>query len=217
MREWRDHKWEREMRKKVELWAGAGGKGVRGREQTRWHQQSAALLKWKAINLFTHASRAKQISRNPGVTPFLIYGCPNYRHSAAHRRVCVYGNEVHVRVKYGMVTLHHMPTAGIFFTRATLFNWKSCCAREASCMEMRATVNGWTQEGMNGVQEAVHSEWRKWHLAERTAMCLVVERVFSECQWLRQLNLHFNNYQVSVNNSGVIFIAEEMRCQVIMS
>lgn len=32
-------------------------------------------------------------------------------------------------------------------------------------MEMRAVMNGWTQEGMNGVQEAVDSGWRKQHLA----------------------------------------------------
>ena len=43
-------------------------------------------------------------------------------------------------------------------------------------MEMRAIMNGWTQEGMNGVQEAVDSGWWKRHLA--AAMCLVVARVF---------------------------------------
>ncbi len=41
-------------------------------------------------------------------------------------------------------------------------------------MEMRAIMNGWTQEGMNGVQEAVDSGWWKWYLAECAAMCLVV-------------------------------------------
>lgn len=43
-------------------------------------------------------------------------------------------------------------------------------------MEMRAIMNGWTQEGMNGVQEAVDSGWWKQHLA--AAMCLVVARDF---------------------------------------
>lgn len=83
-----------------------------------------------------------------------------------------------MHVKYGMVTLHHMPTVGLFFTCAMLFNRKSYCAKDASCMEMRAIMNGWTQEGMNGVQEAFDSGWWKWFLAERAAMCLVVARVF---------------------------------------
>lgn len=48
-------------------------------------------------------------------------------------------------------------------------------------MEMRAIVNGWTQEGMNEVQEAFDSGWWKWHLAKRAVMCLVVAKVFSEC------------------------------------
>lgn len=42
-----------------------------------------------------------------------------------------------MHVKYGTVTLYHMPIVGLFFTRAMLFNWKRFCAREASCMEMR--------------------------------------------------------------------------------
>lgn len=93
---------------------------------------------------------------------------------------------------------------GYFFMRAVVFNWKRCCAREASCMEMRAIMNGWTQEGMNGVQEAVDAGWWKWHLAERSAMCLVVARVFSEYQRLQRLNLHFNNHQVSVVITGML-------------
>lgn len=45
-------------------------------------------------------------------------------------------------------------------------------------MEMRAVVNGWTQEGMNGVQEAVDSGLWKRPLAECAAMCPVVARDF---------------------------------------
>lgn len=58
-----------------------------------------------------------------------------------------------------------MPTVDLFFMCAMLFNCKRCCAKEDSCMEMRAIVNGWTQEGMNGVQEAVYSGWWKQRLA----------------------------------------------------
>jgi len=32
--------------------------------------------------VYSHASPAKQISRNPGIALFLIYGCPNYRSTA---------------------------------------------------------------------------------------------------------------------------------------
>lgn len=41
-------------------------------------------------------------------------------------------------------------------------------------MEMRAIMNGRTQEGMNGVQEAVDSGWWKRFLAECDTTCLAV-------------------------------------------
>lgn len=95
-----------------------------------------------------------------------------------------------------IVSLHHGPTVGLF--SALLFNWKSCCAKKASCMEMRAVMNGWTQEGMNGVQEAVDSGWRKQHLAFG-ACCSVPcgDKSLSEWKRLQQLNLHFNNHWMS--------------------
>lgn len=70
-----------------------------------------------------------------------------------------------------MVHLFHMPIVGLFFKGAMLFNRKSFCAGEASCMEMRVIVNGRIQEGMNGDREAVDSGWWKWNLAGHTAIC----------------------------------------------
>lgn len=46
-----------------------------------------------------------------------IIGLPS---AAAQHAVWVYGNELNV--KYGMVTLHHMPTVWLFFMCAMLFN-----------------------------------------------------------------------------------------------
>lgn len=86
--------------------------------------------------------------------------------AAAQHAAYAYGNEVHV--KYGMVTFSHMPTVEFFFMCAMLFNCKRCSAKEDSCMEMRTIMNGWTQEGMNGDQEAVYSGWWKQHLAQGT-------------------------------------------------
>lgn len=70
---------------------------------------------------------------------------------------------MHMYVKYEILTLYYMHIIGFLFLHAPCgFIGR---ARGASCMEMRGSVNGWTQGGMNGVQEAVDSGCWKWLLA----------------------------------------------------
>lgn len=78
-------------------------------------------------------------------------------------------------------------------------------------MEMRAIMNGWTQEGMNGAQEAVHSEGWKCYFAQRERELPCGGKSLLECQRGRRLHLHFNKRQVFGSVKGMRYLELEQQ------
>lgn len=106
--------------------------------------------------------------------------------AAAQHAACVYGNEAHV--KYGIITLRHMPTVGLFIRVCCGILWALLCQRRQLYGD--ESHREWMDTGRDEwVQEAVNSGWRKQHLAPTVCQDVSFRRK-------TVANLHLNNNQV---------------------